>query len=103
MRIQRCFACARHQHDQALVYFGPGEFIKCHACGVWQATEWATGEAEIQAYVARSPSVARWANTTTQVAAVVIESAATLESASALVRRVRAPRFSYPLPISLRA
>ncbi len=43
-----CFCCDKPQHNQVLVYFGPGRFVKCHHCGPWLTLEWALGEALIE-------------------------------------------------------
>jgi len=102
MLIRRCFSCAKPQDDRALVYFGPGEFVKCTGCGVWKTTEWAEGEAQIQVYA--STTRARQAKTTTQAAVFVSVGALAAEAGSRRAGvQTRAPRFSYPVPLSLRA
>lgn len=46
-----CFTCARQQADRSAVFFGPGLFVKCEACGGWKPEEWLSAEAKIQAVV----------------------------------------------------
>jgi len=101
MAVHHCFACARRQDERAVVFFGPGQFLKCQLCGSWTPEEWSDGVAQIQA-VAINAEVRRSNMLAAQAKSLV---AAVTPDPTKLAGRIRAPshRPFYPVPLAFRS